>query len=148
MTVMMDRVRGQWKPAESAAERWIRKNLRGAVMEEFLAIGWPGTLRTNTPNRVFIIRLDDEVMETIISTEPDLQGWVHHHRPRLPEDLCVFRLGAKLPALYSITHEQDAWVTHDTRPSIPGLSAEFAKSKKAAFLFPGRYWCRPWEESQ
>jgi hypothetical protein len=141
MTVMMERARGQWRSTDRAVERWIRKNLGGALIEEFLALGWPGTLRTSTPNRVFIFRFDDELMEKIISTEPHLQGWVHNHRPGLPEDLCVFRAGAKLPALYSVTHERDAWVIRDRRPSLPGVSAEFARNKRGAFLFSGEYWC-------
>src|SRR5215475_2248991 len=88
MTVLVERVRGNWRAVDKSAERWIRNNLQEALIEEFLTLGWPGTLRLSDPNRVFVARFDNEVMDMIINTEPCLQGWVHHHRPRLPEDLC------------------------------------------------------------
>jgi len=138
LSARLEKQRRGWVPLTEGVDDTVKRLFGKKVLEQFQATGWPGTKLIGHPGRVYIVQYDREIREILLKTETNLAGWLHDHRPPLPEDLCLFKEGAKLPALYSVTHESQAWLV--TAASIP-----FKEAKKSpeteTYLFEGKYFC-------
>ncbi|MDY7091890.1 MAG: hypothetical protein SX243_02865 [Acidobacteriota bacterium] len=70
---------------------------------------------------VLVIDFDTSLIDLMAQAGPTLGDWLERPPSSLPEDLCLYREDAKLPALVSVTHERDAWLLADQRPTIEGV---------------------------
>jgi hypothetical protein len=77
----------------------------------------------------------------MLRVQPDITKWIHNGSRPLPEDLCVFLYGARLPFLVSVTHEGDVWLLAPTNPLGKGVREE-KRAKPNRFIYPRKYFCR------
>ena len=108
------------------------------VIESFSASGWPGTDLIGQKGRVWIAEFNENVMASILTTQPNLGLWLNNRS--LPEDLCAFKQGSQYPAFVSVTHERNAWLFNNTKPAVPGLQED--RPLLRGFLFPGKHFCK------
>jgi hypothetical protein len=88
----------------------------GQIVTSFLAGAWPGTRLVGHRARVTIVRFDSRVARRVVDAGPLLWDWTHANPASLPEDLCLFRQGAEMPAFFSVTHEGLSWVISGSIP--------------------------------
>jgi hypothetical protein len=79
---------------------------------------WPGTELVGHEGVVFLVSFDSSLIEPMVQAGELLHDWRHGNRPRLPEDPCLFRAGDEWPVLVTVTHERDAWILSEDRPSL------------------------------
>lgn len=114
----------------------VTRNLLGNnLIECFEARGWPGTKLINHRGRVYVSAFDSQLAKKMAKVEGSLFKWSNVSRNNLPEDICLFRKGANVPALISITHDRDAWVISQTCP--PGFMA----STEEPYIWHQKYFC-------
>lgn len=112
------------------------RNLLGEnLIACFEARGWPGTKLINHKGRVYVSVFDSKLAKKMAKVEGNLFKWSNVSRKMLPEDVCLFRRGAKAPTFISVTHERDAWVISGTCP--PGFKA----STEELYIWHGKYFC-------
>ncbi|MGD9163026.1 MAG: hypothetical protein PVG39_31765 [Desulfobacteraceae bacterium] len=110
------------------------------ILDRIEAVGWPGNLLTRGFAYIFIIEYNTDVENIILDKETLLFHWLHDHRQKLPEDLCLFKNGNTYPSLISITHENDAWLlSGDNTPPLPTLKSEVIKE---SFIFEKPWFCK------
>ncbi|HET8892116.1 MAG TPA: hypothetical protein VFQ41_24680 [Candidatus Angelobacter sp.] len=124
---------------EKGAERKTKNLLEKHLIERFEARGWPGTKLTNHKGRVYVSAFDTQLAKKMAKAENNLFKWSNVSRKALPEDVCLFRRGAKAPTLISIIHEREAWVIAETCP--PGFTAS-SFSPEELYIWSGKYFCR------
>lgn len=105
----------------------------------FEARGWPGTKLIKHKGRVYVAAFDAQLAKKMAKAEDNLFKWNNVSRKALPEDVCLFRRGAKAPTLISITHDRDAWIISETCP--PGFTAS-TFAQEGLYIWPGKYFCR------
>jgi hypothetical protein len=113
-----------------------RKLLGRNMVACFEARGWPGIKLINGKGRVYVSAFDTQLAKKMMKAEDNLFKWLNFSRKALPEDVCLFRRGAKVPVLISTTHEREAWVISETCP--PGFTA----SIEDPYIWSGKYFCR------
>jgi len=84
--------------------KWVRK--------------WPGSELVNAKAVVYLISFDASLIKHMAEVGERLEDWRHARQPPLPEDPCLFRDGDEWPVLVSVTHERDAWILSEERPSF------------------------------
>jgi hypothetical protein len=117
----------------------VRTVFGDRIIKSFWASGWPGT-QLFANGRVYVIRFDETVAKRMASLEDRLFAWDGSAERRLPEDLCVFRDGSRLPVLVSVTHEKDAWIISDKKSQPPGFTDSSFKPEE--YVWDGPYFCR------
>jgi hypothetical protein len=131
---------------DPSVEGTVQSIFGSKVVESFLATAWPGT-ELITPNgrrrrhvgKVYVIRFDEAVMKKMVAVENELFRWLHSSQS-LPEDICVFRSGARLPLLSSVTHERDAFIlSRSARP--PGFQKSDLEPRHW-YVWNGPHFCR------
>jgi hypothetical protein len=120
------------KGVDTKTKSLLGKNLIAC----FEARGWPGTKLINHKGRVYVSAFDAQLAKKMAKAEDNLFKWINVSRKALPEDVCLFRRGAKAPALISVTHERETWAIAETCP--PGFTA----STEEPYIWHGRYFCR------
>jgi hypothetical protein len=116
-----------------------RKLVGEKLITSFEARGWPGIKLTNHKGRVYISEFDAQLSAKMAEVQNSLFKWLNVDLLALPEDICVFRRGAKLPTLISVTHERQAWVIAEKCP--PGFTAS-TFAPEDLYIWPGKYFCR------
>jgi hypothetical protein len=124
---------------EKGVERTVKSLFGNELIERLDVNGWPGTELIHHIGRVYVIRFDEKVRKRIVETEKELFGWRNNRS--LPEDICVFRGGSKLPVLVSVTHERDAWVLSNKKSRPPGFR-KCSFGLENLFIWDGPYFCR------
>ena len=88
----------------------------GQIVTTVLAGAWPGTKLIGHKAQVTVVRFDSETIRRVLNAGPLLWDWTHAGPAYLPEDLCLFREGAELPAFFSVTHEGMSWAVSSSAP--------------------------------
>jgi hypothetical protein len=125
---------------DPAVERNAKSIFGKNLITQFHASGWPGTRLVRHTARVYVVRFDAALMRRLVTVENKLFNWTHHPK-HLPEDICVFRNGSRLPVLVSVTHEGDAFILSDRRSSPPGFERSDLPPKYW-HIWDGPYFCR------
>lgn len=129
------------KSFEAGLDGAVRSMFGKHLVKRFNASGWPGTELTRHTGRVYVIRFGRPMIRKMAKVENQLFNWRHSSRKPLPEDICVFRLGSKVPVLVSVTHEQNAYIIGDKRSRPPGFKkGDF--TPKELYIWDGPYFCR------
>lgn len=102
----------------------VRQLFGDSVLCESFASKWPGTQLIGHSGKVYLVEFNAEMKDRMVRIENSFGGWTDRHKPPLPEDICLFRLGDELPALVSVTHDSDAWLLDDgpIEPVLAGKS--------------------------
>jgi hypothetical protein len=116
-----------------------RKIVGDKLISSFEARGWPGTKLINHKGRVYVSGFDPQLAAKMANVEDHLFNWLNAGSKPLPEDVCVFKRGAKLPTFISVTHEREAWVIAPNCP--PGFTAS-AYAPEDLYIWSGKYFCR------
>jgi hypothetical protein len=96
-----------------AVDHVTRRLFGSSLKRTLLASSWPGTRLIGHAGRVYVARLDNDVLRRMAEVEDAIAGWTQWHDPPLPEDPCAYRQGDPYPCFISVTHEGDAWIIHD-----------------------------------
>lgn len=88
------------------------------LLERKLVCRWPGTKLIRHQGVVYLIDFDPSLIKAMAKLGRRLEDWRHSHKPPLPEDPCLFRQGDEWPVLVSVTHEREAWIFAEERPSF------------------------------
>lgn len=128
--------RGQYQRGIDAT---ASKLLGNKLILCFEATGWPGTELINHKGRVYVSDFDARLATKMAKVQNSFFNWQHEDPNELPEDLCLFRRGAELPTLISVTHERDAWVIAENCPT--GFTAS-TYAPEDLYIWDGEYFCR------
>lgn len=116
------RKRRAWIPDSAELLNSIYGLFNENIIDSYLVSKWPGTRLIGHPGRVFIVKLDRNVVSRIVAEEGRLTGWLQSDEPPLPEDLCVFKSGANWPFMVTTTHEEEGWFFGESNLRLPGLT--------------------------
>jgi len=105
----------------------------------FQARGWPGIRLSKHKGRVYVSKFDTQLAMKMAKVEDKLFSWLNVSRKKLPEDICLFKQGEKLPVLISVSHEREAWVIAQSRP--PGFRRSDSRPQDLC-IWPGKFFCR------
>jgi hypothetical protein len=89
--------------------------------------------------RVYVSEFDDQMAGKIAKIQNNLFTWLQDGPVPLPEDLCVFKRGAKLPVLLSHSVDREAFVISEACP--PGFNASNLNLEDLN-IWSGKYFCR------
>lgn len=97
-------------PDEPRVDTTVEELFGASLLETFWAHAWPGTqLFEGGASKIYVAAFDEAVRTRMIAMEDSLPQWTQWHEPPLPADVCLYKLGDPLPALVSMTHQQEPW---------------------------------------
>lgn len=144
VAVRQERWRGSWRPISPKQHSTTLELFGEFVISETLCSWWPGTM-TEGAGLVFLIHFNDSVRKIASRVGPRLVAWERGQNPPLPEDICLFKLGASRPVLLSVTHEGDAWLLTNKRVGIAHVSkAEHELDDIMLSFCRAKLFCRRW----
>jgi hypothetical protein len=132
------RQRSPCSPAQVAS---IHKHFRNVLIAAYSVEGWPGTEFGPRPVPAVKLELNPRVIEKCVQLGPHLDNWSRHGKPALPEDPCIFREGAELPAIVSVSHEKIAWALAD-ESRRPKFGALVTQPLPRDLVFEGTSFCK------
>lgn len=121
-------------------EARVTSLFEGQVIASFLAGAWPGSRLVGHRARVTIVRFESDVARRVLEAGPLLWDWTHANPASLPEDLCLFRQGAELPAFFSVTHEGMSWAVSSSAPPF-GEPRPVELSREELMIPTGEFYC-------
>lgn len=90
------------------------------VLRTLWATAWAGTkLFRRRSAKIWVIEFDETVRQRMMAAENSLRGWVNSSDRQLPEDICLYRSGDRLPTFISVTHEPEAWLLDPNATTAP-----------------------------
>jgi hypothetical protein len=118
------------------------------VLSEALSSWWPGTI-TKGAGRVFLLRFDDSVLEVASKVGPRFLAWERGCKPPLPEDICLFKIGASHPILISVTHEGDAWLLTNRTVDLAHVSkSDYELDDIKRSFYRAKFFYRRWRSQK
>lgn len=145
VALRLERSGNKWRHASDEAGDRVRRLFEPYILTSFQASAWPGTELIKHPGLVFVVKFDETVKDLMVKTEPNLNKWVHHGQPSLPEDICLFKATGSHPSLVSVTHEKRAWLITNKTPELQGVSIN--NSPTEGLYFEGEYFCRKYNKN-
>lgn len=103
------RVGNREEAAQPEVVQRVNELFGSRVLTRWRTHRWPGTELIDSNAWVYVVRFDAALIPAMASLSPRVFDWLHSHRPRLPEDLCLFRAGQPWPTLITITHEREGF---------------------------------------
>ena len=135
----MDR-EGHRRVVPPEIEACVASLFEDKIVASFLAGAWPGSRLAGHRARVTVARFDSGVARRVLDTGPLLWDWTHANPASLPEDLCLFRQGAELPAFFSVTHEGVSWAVSSSSPPF-GEPRPVELSREELIVPIGEFFC-------
>jgi len=146
LALRLERNRARWQASCPQQYRTTLELFGDSVINEELASGWPGTTLHGAPGLVLLVRFDEAIQRIVSKAGPRFSDWMPDEKRSLPEDICLFRVGASCPTLITTTHENDAWLLTEKEVELAGVSkcrADEAHDVMHSF-FDGPWFCRRW----
>jgi len=131
---------GRRRVVEPEVESRLASLFEGQIVATVLAGAWPGTKLFGHKAQVTVVRFDGETVRRALDAGPLLWDWTHASPAYLPEDLCLFRQGAELPAFFSVTHEGLSWVVSNRKPPF-GEPNPIELSREELVVPSGEFFC-------
>lgn len=121
---------------EPRLEQTVTSLFGDRLLARKLARKWPGTELIGHDGMVFVIAFDSSLIDPMCELGEFLGDWLHSRASPLPEDPCLYKQGDDCPVLVSVTHEKEAWILSNTKPSFCPKANSFQYDSKN-LLVPG-----------
>lgn len=148
-TVYTERKNNKWEPSYPEAERVAYDMFSKFIIKSFLARTWPPYDHFAHPHIVTVIRFSKVVRDLMLAVEPRFSGWLNQRG--LPEDLCLFQKGKRLPLFFSSALSEEGYLIGvekfygdyfaEWEDDVIGLCNKFELPNSYAF-------CQPWRSQR
>lgn len=94
--------------------------LEPRLLAAWLSNSWPG-IKYQEPLCGLVLEFEaaSDLLAAMVAIGPRFSDWHYGGRPALPEDLCFYRSGDALPAVFSVTHEREVYLLDTSKPDLP-----------------------------
>ena len=112
---------------------------RDFIIETHEVRSWPGVDYFEGSRPIFVVKITDDLVRAVINAGPYLHHWSISNPTPLPEDLCLFRQGARFPTLTSCAHEDLAWLVSNKTVRLDGCIP--SDDKPEQMFYSGPLFC-------
>jgi hypothetical protein len=127
-------------PCKASQIRVAFEHFGKAVDAVYSVRGWPGT-EFYSPSPLLKLTLSTEILNTIVRLGPYLNCWTSRSEPPLPEDICLYREGARFPAVVTVAHEDRSWLITNKNVDLPG-TRRVKTPRPSDLIFEGPFFSK------